>query len=419
MSRLVEAEASVDAAMLSLDPPNRIKRQASRTLEERAAGESGLLRRSSSGLMLVQKALSGEFEDADLKEFLSDDPFRVPSSHREGQKKVKTVNPKRQRKVVVDTELDDFDFGNLDLTPKTVQTKESSDSITDAVQWLNEGFDYLEAPGLSRMNSDVLKGESSVLSDGAVVDRGVTGSALSIDFDSIEPMDARRNSAFMMNPASEYVEWMDDGNEEHQVVGELSDITLDSPVAARGEEGLRQNSLKVKKGNYLSGGFDLLKPLTTSADTDAGNRPRGYSGLVPSLSEEERLAHSVAQQKHRDNHKIKMDRLHEIVRTLVDVEGHKSDIGRITKMDIYTCALGLAKGKKSDQIIQELINIREDKKAAGSDGKDRFKRLRAEEKEILTQLQAVVTKSDKKLTKANALDDAVDFLENKYASKLA
>ena len=140
--------------------------------------------------------------------------------------------------------------------------------------------------------------------------------------------------------------------------------------------------------------------------------------MVPSLSEEERLAHSVAQQKHRDNHKIKMDRLHEIVRALVDVEGHKSDIGRITKMDIYTCALGLAKGKKSDQIIQELINIREDKKAAGSDGKDRFKRLRAEEKEMLTKLQAVVTKSEKKLTKANALDDAVEFLENKYASKL-
>ena len=177
----------------------------------------------------------------------------------------------------------------------------------------------------------------------------------------------------------------------------------DCPVAARGEEG-----------------FDVLKPSATSADTDAGNRKRGYSALLPSLSEKERLAHSLAQKKHRDNHKIKMDRLHEIVRTLVDLEdGRRSDIGRITKLDIYTCALGLAKGKTSDQIKQELINTRENKKAAGSDGEDRFKRLRAEEKEMLTQLQAVVTKSDKKLTKANALDDAVDFLENKYASKLA
>ncbi|MBT4354564.1 MAG: FMN-binding negative transcriptional regulator, partial [Rhodospirillaceae bacterium] len=43
--------------------------------------------------------------------------------------------------------------------------------------------------------------------------------------------------------------------------------------------------------------------------------------------------------------------------------------------------------KTSDQIKQELINTRENKKAAGSDGEDRFKRLRAEEKEMLTQLQ--------------------------------
>ena len=84
--------------------------------------------------------------------------------------------------------------------------------------------------------------------------------------------------------------------------------------------------------------------------------------------------------------------------------------------------------KKEKKLIQKLINIREDKKAARSDGKDkrvcsaRFRAercFRAEQKEMLTQLQAVVTKSDKKLTKANALDDAVDFLENKYASKLA
>jgi hypothetical protein len=188
---------------------------------------------------------------------------------------------------------------------------------------------------------------------------------------------------------------------------------------------------RVAKGGQSDGKVQKDMRLLRVGDIDVSDTPIKDIGniirdqqrplkLCFAGAEDQRSKYRVTcgSQKCRVEQKIKTDRLHEIVRTLVDVEGHKSDIGRITKLHVYTCALFLAKKQKSDQIIQELINIREDKKAGGSDGEDPDKLSRKQQKEMLTKLQAVVTESEEKLTISNVLDAAVKFLEKTFKKKL-
>ena len=144
----------------------------------------------------------------------------------------------------------------------------------------------------------------------------------------------------------------------------------------------------------------------------------------------EKIKASQAQQKLRDKEKSKLSRLKAGIDILLDFGRDDKDVlGRLTKLELYIAAIGFAKKDEKDDIIRNILAMREKKHSRNDDasetlvdgitGKksDRFKRLRHLEKSYFTELKDIILsmtsyeEKNKKVNKYMVLDMVVAFIE--------
>jgi hypothetical protein len=161
---------------------------------------------------------------------------------------------------------------------------------------------------------------------------------------------------------------------------------------------------------------------STSGNAKAKPKPRKKKPIETKTSEEVKRVHKEAQLKHRNQIGKKMERVKEAVRLKVDYGGeYKETLGRMTKIDFYVAVIGIANNDTEEQVVHRILNKRNELAAKRKDNEtkqNRFKRLRLSEKAVLGELQDLICNPQIKITIANTLDQAAEFLEDKLGPDL-
>jgi len=207
------------------------------------------------------------------------------------------------------------------------------------------------------------------------------------------------------------------------------------------EKNKRKQKLKINKKRK-----GIAASLSSSSSNKSNKRPtkkkrKNIKNLTPEVvnpivqsnknlyasarTKFEKIKASQAQQKLRDKEKNKLSRLKAGVDILLDFGRNDKDVlGRLTKLELYIAAIGFAKKDEKDDIIRNILAMREKKHSRNDDasqtfGKksDRFKRLRHLEKSYFTELKDLILmmtsheEKNKKVNKYMVLDMVVAFIE--------
>ena len=109
----------------------------------------------------------------------------------------------------------------------------------------------------------------------------------------------------------------------------------------------------------------------------------------------------------------------------VDFDGkYKTKLGRMTEIDFYTAVIGIANDETDKEVVRRILKKREEhaKKRNENQGettKNRFKRLRDQQKQVRLELQKIVCIKPIKITKASTLDKLPNIWKKNGDDELA
>jgi hypothetical protein len=441
--------------------PANIKRQASRSLEERVAqeddysGVSLLKKTSSGGLQLFTEALDGSgnnptFQNRKiLKVNKRSSPFIVGG--------VNNSNDSVPRRMDSNNSLSDG--LNLTLNESSFQT--DSDGRDDSLT---------KQYSIDSNNNALLGAESLNLIDDfdSLLDRNPSMELFSNgndNYDENKHKPLPRTTSTDSNPTlfrqesidlwgnsgdncdGEIYEDMIDPDEqmlERELSDNLSNINMLNP-SPRNNNNVRQRrsftdtllertginrvlpsswkvSASLKKSRSKSKGRGANSSYNNnnnkgSTSNSTANRRANRRRLESKNSTELKELHRNNQKQFRDNIKNLNIRLQNAVKLGIDVDKYKNDLGRMIKVDWYVGAISLLKDDTEEQAvacIQEKQMERESRQGI-SENVNRFKMLRSYEDNELKKIQDIVCDKSKKITKALTLQQASEFLERKFA----
>ena len=185
----------------------------------------------------------------------------------------------------------------------------------------------------------------------------------------------------------------------------------------KGPASLKKNRSKSKGGGNNSSYKNNNNNDKSGTNASTANRRASRRRLESKNSTELKELHRNNQKQFRDNIKNLNIRLQNAVKLGIDVNKYKDDLGRMIKVDWYVGAIALLEDCTEEEAvvrIQEKQVERESRQGV-SENVNRFKMLRSYEDNELKKIQEIVCDKSKKITKALTLLQASEVLERRFA----